>query len=51
MIAVTLLWVMGQLVAATRQRIPAYEPQDTPREASQDVTADGKSAAHPGGER
>ena len=39
-IAVTLTWVVGQLVAATRQRIPLY---DTP---AADELAD-----HPGGER
>jgi hypothetical protein len=43
-IAVTLLWVVGQLVAATRQRIPAYE---TP----QDGTVAAERAPHPGGER
>ena len=43
-IAVTALWVVGQLVAATRQRIPAYET----REGA--VAAD-ESAGHPGGER
>ena len=47
-IAVTLLWLAGQLVAATRQRIPLY---DTPREASQATIAAGDPAAHPGGER
>ncbi|PKH42714.1 hypothetical protein CXG46_05455 [Nocardioides alpinus] len=39
-IAVTLLWMVGQLVAATRQRIPAFET--TPADALVD---------HPGGER
>lgn len=35
-IAVTALWLVGQVVAATRQRIPAFEPT---------------SGGHPGGER
>jgi ATP synthase protein I len=39
-IAVTLLWLVGQVVAATRQRIPAY-----------DVTATARTGEHPGGER
>lgn len=39
-IAVTLLWMAGQLVAATRQRIPVYET------APDDALVD-----HPGGER
>lgn len=39
-IAVTLLWMAGQLVAATRQRIPVYEP-----------TAADALVDHPGGER
>ena len=39
-IAVTLLWMVGQLVAATRQRIPVYET------APDDALVD-----HPGGER
>ena len=39
-IAVTLTWVVGQLVAATRQRIPVY---DTPVPA--------EPVDHPGGER
>lgn len=43
-IAVTLLWLVGQLVAATRQRIPAYDTPETP--SSQDGLA-----PHPGGER
>lgn len=48
-IAVTLLWVVGQVVAATRQRIPAYEtPQDTPREGSQGSTAAGSRPLTPG---
>jgi ATP synthase protein I len=38
-IAVTLLWMVGQLVAATRQRIPVY---DTPGTAA--------AVRHPGGE-
>jgi ATP synthase protein I len=43
-IAVTLLWLAGQLVAATRQRIPLYDT--TARPAGADEMAD-----HPGGER
>ena len=43
-IAVTLLWLVGQLVAATRQRIPAYE-------TSEDASRAHESADHPGGER
>jgi hypothetical protein len=43
-IAVTLLWMVGQLVAAVRQRIPAYDTTADP--AGSDVMAD-----HPGGER
>ena len=39
-ISVTLLWLVGQVVAATRQRIPLY---DTP--------ATDELADHPGGER
>lgn len=42
-IAVTLLWMVGQLVTATRQRIPVYE---TTTAADADAMAD-----HPGGER
>ena len=36
LIAVTCLWLVGQVVATTRQRIPAFEP---------------RVHAHPGGER
>jgi ATP synthase protein I len=43
-IAVTLLWLVGQLVAATRERRPAYDTPETP--SSQDGLA-----PHPGGER
>lgn len=39
-VVVTLLWLAGQLVAATRQRIPVYD----------DSTAD-ELVDHPGGER
>ena len=39
-IAVTALWLVGQVVAATRQRIPVYESPEADR------TVD-----HPGGER
>ena len=43
-IAVALTWVVGQLVGATRQRIPVYDtPSGTP--------ATGQLADHPGGER
>jgi hypothetical protein len=59
-IAVTLLWMVGQLVAATRQRIPAYDlPSDQPSATSAHAVPDTGSgtapsdelAAHPGGER
>ena len=43
-IAVTTLWVLGQVVAATRQRIPAYETHDAPAAAQE-------RDRHPGGER
>ena len=43
-IAVTLTWVVGQLVAATRQRIPLYDTPATPPAATSLVD-------HPGGER
>ena len=39
-IAVTLLWMAGQLVAATRQRIPVYADSEA-----------GRLVDHPGGER
>lgn len=42
-IVVTLLWLVGQLVAATRQRIPAYD-------TSVDAHRVGEPADHPGGE-
>ncbi len=42
-IAVTMLWLVGQLVAVTRQRIPLYDTSATPAPA--DPLAD-----HPGGE-
>lgn len=42
-IVVTLLWLVGQLVAATRQRIPAYD-------TSVDAPRVGEPADHPGGE-
>lgn len=51
-IAVTLLWLAGQVLSATRQRIPVYE---LPAEAGEgDLTrtaAAGVGADHPGGER
>lgn len=43
-IAVTLLWMAGQLVAATRQRIPAWDP-------SPSTPVEGGAVTHPGGER
>ena len=43
-IAVTALWVVGQLVAATRQRIPAFETGEAT------AAAPGPDR-HPGGER
>lgn len=43
-IAVTGLWLVGQIVAATRQRIPAYETRE-PAGAADERTG------HPGGER
>lgn len=43
-IAVTMLWLVGQVVAATRQRIPLY---DAPEGAS----ASDQPVPHPGGER
>ena len=47
-IAVTLLWVTGQLVAATRQRIPVY---DLPSETSPETSPSDALVDHPGGER
>ena len=47
-IAVTLLWVTGQLVAATRQRIPVYE---LPSSTSSDASPGDHLVDHPGGER
>ena len=47
-IAVTLLWMVGQLVAATRQRIPAY---DTTADTTTDPAAADALVDHPGGER
>jgi len=43
-IAVTLTWVVGQLVAATRQRIPVYD-------TSSSSPATAGTVDHPGGER
>ncbi len=43
-ILVTLLWMAGQIVAATRQRIPAWDPTPT-------VPVGDEPAPHPGGER
>ncbi len=42
-IAVTVLWMVGQVVAATRQRIPAYTISA--------ATSSSPSVDHPGGER
>ena len=39
-IVVTLTWLLGQLVTATRQRIPVYADSET-----------GRLVDHPGGER
>lgn len=51
-IAVTLLWLVGQVVAATRQRIPAYDtPADTPANPPTDTPAGEELVDHPGGER
>ncbi len=47
-VAVTLVWVAGHLVAATRQRIPAFEPGP---EAGPHPAATDEPAGHPGGER
>jgi hypothetical protein len=47
-IVVTLTWVVGQLVAATRQRIPAY---DTPPSTTSSGTVHAEPVDHPGGER
>jgi ATP synthase protein I len=47
-IAVTLLWMAGQLVAATRQRIPVY---DTPSSTSLSSPVTAEPVDHPGGER
>jgi hypothetical protein len=43
-IAVTVAWVVGQLVAATRQRIPLYD-------TSSSAPVTGEPVDHPGGER
>jgi ATP synthase protein I len=47
-IAVAMLWMVGQIVAATRQRIPLY---DTTTRATTGGTAADDFADHPGGER
>ena len=47
-IAVTLAWVVGQLVAATRQRIPVY---DTPSSTTLSTPLTAEPVDHPGGER
>ena len=47
-IAVTLTWVVGQLVAATRQRIPVY---DTPSSTTPSSPVTAEPVDHPGGER
>jgi hypothetical protein len=43
-IAVTMLWLVGQVVAATRQRIPLYD-------APGGTSASDQPVPHPGGER
>lgn len=51
-IAVTLLWVTGQLVAATRQRIPVYElPAETSPDTAPETAPGDALVHHPGGER
>ena len=47
-IVVTLTWLVGQLVAATRQRIPLYE---TAADRPSDAPVAAEPARHPGGER
>lgn len=47
-IAVTLSWVTGQLVTATRQRIPAW---DLPSDTAGDPAPGEQLVDHPGGER
>ena len=47
-IAVTLLWLVGQVATATRQRIPLY---DTTADTTADTAAADELAEHPGGER
>jgi ATP synthase protein I len=51
-IAVTLLWLTGQVLTATRQRIPAYELPAEPGEGHLTrAAAAGAGTDHPGGER
>lgn len=47
-IAVTLLWMLGQFVAVTRQRIPVYQ---LPPDAAPSTPAATGLVDHPGGER
>lgn len=47
-IVVTVTWLVGQVVTATRQRIPVY---DTPATASTTASASAEPVRHPGGER
>lgn len=51
-IAVTLSWVIGQLVTATRQRIPAWDlPSETAGDTASETAAGQPLVDHPGGER
>ena len=51
-IVVTLLWVVGQLVAATRQRIPVYDlGQEAAPQPARGATDSDDLVEHPGGER
>lgn len=50
-IAVTLLWMVGQLVATTRQRIPVYEIAAEPARDEAEPAPTEALADHPGGER
>lgn len=51
-IAVTLTWVVGQLVAATRERIPVYDtPSSTSSSSTPTSPATAEPVDHPGGER
>ena len=51
-IVVTLLWVVGQLAAAMRQRIPVYDlGQDAAPQPARGATDSDDLVDHPGGER